>query len=76
MDYEFMIIYIKKLLRNGKQKEKNITYFRSVCFGLGREYFKYPSQGTFLRPARTEIISLILQSRNKISLLVLQKHNF
>lgn len=37
------------------------TYFRSRCLGLGREYFKYPSQGTFLRPARTEIMSLTLK---------------
>ena len=49
----------------GKKKKKNsrnLTYFLSLCFGLGREYFRYPSQGTFLRPARNEIMSLTLHS--------------
>lgn len=38
------------------------TYFCSLCLGLGREYFKYPSHGTILRPARVEMIFLTLKA--------------
>ena len=49
-----------KTKRTAKDKERCLAYLRSLCFGLGREYFRYPSQGTFLRPARTDIMSLTL----------------
>ena len=48
------------MIQSNPRKIRKKTYFLSLCLGLGREYFRYPSQGTFLRPARTEIMSLTL----------------
>lgn len=44
---------------------KMMTYFCSISFGLGREYFKYPSQGTFFKPARVDIMSLTLEKNTE-----------
>lgn len=38
--------------------------FPSLCLGLGREYFRYPSQGTFFKPARTDMMSRTLSANS------------
>ena len=53
-----------RVFQRHKGKERQwrefLAYLRSLCFGLGREYFRYPSQGTFFRPARADIMPLTL----------------
>lgn len=46
------------------ENEQDLTYFPSLCLGLGREYFRYPSQGTFFKPARTDMMPRTLHKSN------------
>jgi hypothetical protein len=71
-----VIIGCFKSRKEKKDGEGSLAYLRSLCFGLGREYFRYPSQGTFFRPARADIMPLTLHKCIEIELdkLIIKKY--